>query len=216
MDDAALRDQEIRRLNRADLQACVDLAANRGWSPEENKWQLLFAVSEGYGIDDPAGGLAGMVVLTRYGDDLAAIGMMVVRSRYGRMGLGTRLMTHALRRTGRAVVWLIATEYGRPLYAKLGFRVVGPAVRYVGTLAPGAASWQAGPGPQAGMGAPAGPPVRPMSAADLPAITAFDRRVFGADRSRVLAVLSEFAERFLVAGAGAGQGGAGPGGAGPG
>jgi len=29
MNDAAVRDAEIRRLNRADLQACVDLAADR-------------------------------------------------------------------------------------------------------------------------------------------------------------------------------------------
>jgi ribosomal protein S18 acetylase RimI-like enzyme len=212
MADGAPRDPKIRRLSPADLRACVDLTADRDWSAEENKWQLLFEVSEAYGIDDPAGGLAGMVVLTRYGAELAAIGMMVVRSRYGRMGLGTRLMTDALRRAGRAVVWLIATDYGRPLYARLGFEVVGPAFRYVGRFAPGAASGSAGPGLRPGRGAPPGQAVRPVSAADLSVILAFDRQAFGADRGRVLAALPGFAERFLVAETGAGQAVAGYGG----
>jgi hypothetical protein len=59
----------IRRLSAADLAACVELAADRGWPPEQNKWRL-FAVGEAYGVDDPAGGLAAMVVLTRYGRQL--------------------------------------------------------------------------------------------------------------------------------------------------
>ncbi len=80
----------IRQLSMADLSACVELAADRDWPPEEHKWRLLFRVGEVYGIDDPAGGLAGVVVLTRYGEELAAVGMMVVASRYGHQGLGLR------------------------------------------------------------------------------------------------------------------------------
>jgi hypothetical protein len=86
--DPAAAGLPIRRLSAADLAACVELAADRGWPPERNKWRLLFAVSEAYGIDDPAGGLAAMVVLTRYGRQLAAVGTMVVASRFGRRGLG--------------------------------------------------------------------------------------------------------------------------------
>ena len=80
---ASLRitDLPVRRLGPADLPACIALAADRGWPPEENKWGLMFAVSEAYGVDDPAGGLAGTVVLTRHGTGLAAVGMMMVASR---------------------------------------------------------------------------------------------------------------------------------------
>ena len=56
--DLAAAGLPIRRLSPADLAACVELAADRGWPPERNKLRLLFAVGEGYGIDDPAGGLA--------------------------------------------------------------------------------------------------------------------------------------------------------------
>ena len=68
----------IRRLSADDLAACVELAADRGWPPEQNKWRLLFAVGEAYGVDDPAGGrgLAGFAAAWRNEDDLV-IGPLV-------------------------------------------------------------------------------------------------------------------------------------------
>src|ERR1700735_3929262 len=93
----------VRRLSPADLAACVELTVDRDWPPEPDKWRLLFAVGEVYGVDDPAGGLAGTVVLTRYGPGLAAVGMMVVASRHGRRGLGGRLLSFALEQADGAV-----------------------------------------------------------------------------------------------------------------
>ncbi len=83
-----------RRLGLADLKACLALSADRGWPSEEHKWTLLLDAAEGYGIDDPDGGLAGSVVLARYGTELASARMMLVASRYGRQGLGRQLMAH--------------------------------------------------------------------------------------------------------------------------
>jgi GNAT superfamily N-acetyltransferase len=70
-------------------------------------------VGETCGIDDPAGGLAAMVVLTRYGRELASVGILVVASRFGRQGLGRRLMAHMLERVGPAVAYLAATRAQR-------------------------------------------------------------------------------------------------------
>ena len=90
------------------------------------KWSLLLAASEVFGVDAPDGhGLAGAVVLTRWGPDLAAVGMMLVAARYGRRGLGRALMEHLLATAGDdATVTLFATDMGRPLYEKLGFAAV--------------------------------------------------------------------------------------------
>jgi hypothetical protein len=57
----------IRRLGPADLKACLALAVDREWPAEEHKWTLLLEAAEAYGVDDPSGGLAGAVVLGRYG-----------------------------------------------------------------------------------------------------------------------------------------------------
>jgi GNAT superfamily N-acetyltransferase len=65
------------------------------------------AASEVFGLDAPDGkGLAGAVVLTRWGTDLASVGMMLVAARYGRRGLGQALMEHLLRAAGEdCTVW---------------------------------------------------------------------------------------------------------------
>ena len=202
----------VRRLDAADLPAIFELAADRGWPPEEAKWRLMFAVSEPYGVPDPAGGLAGAVVLTRYGwsspaaaaaasgdsalaerpalhpppgrAPLATVGMMLVARRHGGGGLGRRLMEHVLARAGNAVVYLTATPAGRPLYERLGFRVVDTSVTYRGFLRPEPAE------------AEAASATRPVVTADLAAIAAVDQQVFGAERNRVLAELVTFADRF--------------------
>ena len=186
--DTAAAGLTIRRLSGADMAACVELAADRGWPPERNKLRLLFAVGEAYGIDDPAGGLAAMVVLTRYGRQLAAVGTMVVASRFGRRGLGRRLMSHLLERAGPAVVYLGAnsSSYGRPLYQSMGFRSIDTVTRHAGRFAPQ---------PHAALPGS----LRSASMSDREPIAALDREVFGADRRRVLTELFGFAERVLVA-----------------
>jgi GNAT superfamily N-acetyltransferase len=175
-------DRPIRELAAADLTNCLALAQSRGWLAEEHKWRLLFAVGTVYGIDDPAGeGLAAVVVCTRYGPELAAIGMMLVAERHERQGLGARLMRHAAVQAGVATTWLNATEYGQPLYEKLGFRVVDHSTQYLG-------HWFGVAGGES----------RPVAEADLPEILAMDAEVFGSDRSDVLRRMAQFAERFRV------------------
>jgi GNAT superfamily N-acetyltransferase len=177
----------VRRLTETDRPALVELCADRGWLGESGRWRLLLAIGEVYGIDDPAGGLAGSVVLTRYGRRLAAVGMMVVASRHGRRGLARRLMRHVLALAEGATVYLTATDQGRPLYDQLGFRAVDSSVTYGGMFAPDPA-----------VAGTASGPVRPVTAANLAALTAEDASVFGADRRHVLAELMTFADSFLM------------------
>jgi GNAT superfamily N-acetyltransferase len=174
-------DRPIRRLDIADLPDCLRLAENREWQAEEHKWRLLFAAGHVHGIDDPAGGLAGVVVCTRYGRELAGIGMMLVAARCERQGIGAHLMRHALTHADAATVWLTATDLGRPLYEKLGFRAIDQCTQYVGHLQ----------GDTPGR-------TRPVTAADLPGILAMDAEVFGASRADVLRGMPAFAEEFRL------------------
>jgi GNAT superfamily N-acetyltransferase len=210
----------IRRLGPADLKRCVALSLDRGWSPERAKWSLLLAVSEVFGVDAPDGrGLAGAVVLTRWGPDLASVGMMLVAARYGRRGLGGALMEHLMAAAGEnAVVTLFATDMGRPLYEKLGFAPVRRNVSFLGRLrppsgqdnskkrgVPGRADWF-GRGERPGradrtvsLGSPDSPAlVRLAGRGDMPAILAVDRAAFGADRGAIVGRLPGFADRIAV------------------
>jgi GNAT superfamily N-acetyltransferase len=190
----------IRRLGLDDLRRCVALSVDRGWSPERAKWALLLGCAEAFGIDAPdrdaSGRLAGAVVLTRWGPDLASVGMMLVATRYARRGLGRALMEHLLTEAGEATVTLFATDMGRPLYEKLGFLPVRRSVSFVGTLRPGRCDPGARPG-RVGPGVLA-ECIRPAAEADLPSILAVDKAAFGADRGRILTLLPGFAEHLAV------------------
>lgn len=181
----------IHRLTSDDVPDCLALAADREWLPEERKWRLLFAVGSVYGVRDEAGDLAGAVVLTRYGTQLAVIGMLLVAARYGRRGLGRAMMTHVLAEAGDATVCLNATDNGRPLYDKLGFVPVGMTRTYVGDFGPAAG----GVGPAAGC---FGGGSRPAAPGDLPAIRELDAQVNGVDRAYLVRRLPGFAEELRV------------------
>ncbi|MGR6916575.1 GNAT family N-acetyltransferase [[Actinomadura] parvosata] len=179
----------VRRLALADLDDCARLAKDRGWLPERHKWGLLFEVGEPYGIDAPDGaGLAGTNVLTCYGDDHAVISMVLTASRYERQGLAGRLMEHVLGRAAGRTVSLYATEMGRPLYERLGFRVAGRAAKHTGVF----------------RGEPSGR-TRPATEADLDAILRLDAEVFGTDRSALLRRMFGFGVQVRVAEGGFGH-----------
>lgn len=173
----------FQRLTPADLPACSDLAVDREWPREEAKWRFLMSVGEVHALRDEQGGLAGTVVLTRYQSDLVAVSMVLVAARHARQGIGGRLMRHAIEQAGGATLALTATPQGLGLYQQLGFVSHGLMAAHRGRFQPepGAAGH-----------------TRAATAADLPAILALDREVFGVDRGEVLRRLPEFGEQLRV------------------
>ncbi|TMQ80901.1 GNAT family N-acetyltransferase [Actinomadura soli] len=180
--DSPVPEGPVRLLGINDLPACQRLAEDRGWEREDRKWRFLFSVGDVYGIDDGNGELAGTVISTPYGKDVAAISMVLVAKRYERRGLGGRLMRHAMDNTDTASLCLTATDYGRPLYERLGFRSVGLCTAYKG-VAEGLSK--------------RGVTV-PVEASDMPAVHALDTEVSGADRSELVKRLPSFCESFRV------------------
>jgi GNAT superfamily N-acetyltransferase len=179
----------IRRLTPRDLKACADLSEDRGWPREEHKWGLLLAAGTGYGIDDPDGGLVSACVVTDYGPPnrptLSAIGMVLVAERHARRGIGRRLMQYVVEQADTTPLTLHATQYGRPLYEGLGFKVTGRAEMVRGRFTPG------GPTPSVA--------TRAATAEDLSAILRLDAEVFGPDRTHVLTRLPAFGDQLRVA-----------------
>lgn len=174
-----LDDAPIRELGPADLAACLDLAQDRDWPREGRKWGRLLEVGRGYGVDAPDGGLAATAILTEAGE-LAMISMVVVGARFGRQGLGRRLMTHCMDVATARFVVLHATKFGQPLYASLGFEVDGVIQKHTGPLAA------------------SGPVGREATEADFAGLYALDRDVSGTDRRQLLERLVVDAEHVHV------------------
>ncbi|MDQ0991843.1 GNAT family N-acetyltransferase [Streptomyces sp. V3I7] len=189
MSTPSLLSLPIRRLWPSDLMSCADLSEDRGWLRVEHKWGFLLTAGTGYGIDDPAGGLAAACVVTRYGPpdrpDLGAIGMVLVAARHARQGLGRRLMRHVVAAMGPTPLTLHATPYGRPLYEELGFKAVGRVEMVKGDFLP--------------VGETSGVATRAATAEDLAPVLRLDEEVFGADRTPLIARLPAFADHFHVA-----------------
>src|SRR5262249_1736529 len=113
-------------LDGARLARAVPLSDAAGWNQTKQDWHRLGALEpEGcFGVEVD-GGIVATTTVTCYGRSLAWIGMVVTRPDYRRMGFARRLMTHALdycERRGIDWIKLDATDFGRPLYAALGFR----------------------------------------------------------------------------------------------
>jgi GNAT superfamily N-acetyltransferase len=197
---------DIRPLGADDLKSCAELSVDRGWWPERGKWSLLLAASDAFGVDAPDGkGLAATVVVTRWPADRAGIGMVLTAKRYGGHGLGRALMEHALRVAGEGTaISLYATDSGRPLYDKLGFKPVRRSVAFRGQFRVGPETNNSKKR-EARAGAAGSPgDVRVATEADLPAILTLDRAAYGADRERILTRLPAFADRIVVLEAGEG------------
>lgn len=178
----------VHRLTVGDLPRCRALSRSIGWPWEAEKWELLVAQGEGFAAEAPDSSLAGTVVLNRFGEAAASIGLLGVVPAWRRQGLGRALMHCALERAGNVPVFLYATEQGRGLYAQLGFRVAGESVRLIGRRARRPAS------PALGKRR-----LRAMQTRDWARVAALDEVAFGAPRTAHLEALLRLPAEARVA-----------------
>jgi len=163
--------ETMRRLRFEDVQAALQLSAQAGWNQTEEDWCTLLELSpEGCLVMEVDGRLAATATLLCYGRRLAWIGMVLTKLEYQRRGFAKTLLAIALERAekmGIETIKLDATEQGRPLYERFGFRVEREIERWSRT----------------------GDDVEPLPAgpasADKPWYGS-DSSIFGADRSQLL------------------------------
>jgi GNAT superfamily N-acetyltransferase len=132
----------LRKLTTSDLVPAVQLSAEAGWNQTEQDWRLLLELSPGGCLAiEVAGELASTATLLCYGTRLAWVGMVLTKTEFRGRGYARRLLNTLLEladRLGIESVKLDATEQGRPLYEKLGYRAEQPVERWerVATEAP--------------------------------------------------------------------------------
>src|SRR5438105_326426 len=160
------------------------LKQSAGWNQTAEDWVRLVEIApEGcFGID-VEGTLAATTTAVCYGNELAWIGMVLTAPQYRGRGLARSLMQHALAyvdQLGIGCIKLDATEMGRPLYEKLGFKAECVIERWFRP-------------PVAFDRSPSRDSVEPID-------FALDREAFGADRERLLSELAKV-ESWSFAGA---------------
>lgn len=181
----------IRSLTVADLEVADDVlkAAFRASDSFQADLQRYMTIQpDGWLCATCTGAPAGMVGAIDY-SRFAYIGLMAVHPTLQGRGIGRTLLQHLLTwldRRGTPMALLDATEAGRPLYASLGFHEQDDAWVFTQQYAAHSAT-------------PAAAQVQLLQPQELPAVVAFDRPIFGAERGAVLrALLTDFPERFFV------------------
>ena len=173
----------VRVLTAADIPQAMLLKRAAGWNQTEDDWKRLLQLSPDgcFGVEID-GQLASTAVALCYGQDLAWIGMVLTSPDFRGRGLAKVLVEHCVHYLdGCGVRWmkLDATDMGRDLYFKLGFREECPVER-----------WRRSPGPSA-----------PVALNGFTIDPEMDRQAFGADRSDLLRSLATV-ERVSVSGEG--------------
>ena len=167
----------VRRLAASDVPAALELSEQAGWNQTADDWRVLIDLApEGCLAIEVEGELAATTTLLCYGRRLAWIGMVLTKKSYRGRGFARRLLPQALSLADQMAletVKLDATDQGRPLYEKMGFRSEQAVERWT----------------RPGTGGTTGP----MDAVQRPAENwrMADRRAFGADRSELLEKLAE-------------------------
>jgi GNAT superfamily N-acetyltransferase/ribosomal protein S18 acetylase RimI-like enzyme len=157
----------------ADARAAVVLSSEARWNQSEADWELMLGHGHGLGFRDGSGRLVASALSLPMGSGVGWISMVLVTASWRRRGLATRLVEDcAAWLEGRNIAPVLdATPDGEMVYGRMGFTTLLTLTR-----------WHRSAG-----GGPSRPPrVRPMTAADLPEIGAYDHAVFGAERGFVL------------------------------
>jgi ribosomal protein S18 acetylase RimI-like enzyme len=178
-------------MTREDIPAGLRLCRAAGWNQREADWRAMLDLNpDGFVAAVSEGAVVGTGGSVRYGGSLAWVCMILVDPAARGQGIGTRIMEELLEKLkGVPAVGLDATPRGRPVYLKLGFRDARPLARFEAR--------PASPFVRAAA-------IRPLTPADLPAVLAWDREAFGADRGAVLRWALDEAPEYAWCAEGAG------------
>jgi GNAT superfamily N-acetyltransferase len=175
----------LRHLREADIPLALSLSEEAGWNQVAADWRTFVELGEAYGL--AAAGDAEHLIATAavlpHGDRCGWISMVLVTAEYRRRGLARWLLQHcmAVLSARRLAPLLDATPAGRAVYLGLGFADCWGLRRLVLRQPPSARADAVADDVR----------VRPLKADDWPAVAAYDRAVFGAERGALLRRLAE-------------------------
>jgi GNAT superfamily N-acetyltransferase len=163
-----------------DADALVPLSTEAGWNQVSADWHFMLTHGRGIGVRGDDGHWIATALIFPLGTRVAWISMVLVTTHERKRGLGGALLRRCFddASAGGALVGLDATQFGRPVYLRNGFRDGYTLRRWRLT--------QSIPGPAE---VPMGVRLRRMSGADVLALQAYEVSDVGFERAHVLTEL---------------------------
>jgi GNAT superfamily N-acetyltransferase len=168
--------ETIRLIEASDLERLIQLSRQVGFNQTGADWErLLYWDPQGCFAAVHDNRIVATTTTTSYSHQLAWVGMVIVDESFRRLGIGSRLVEHALRHlesVGVRRIALDATAQGKQVYDHNGFRDQYEVHRMQGVATP--------------VSNPEIVSARRMTAADLPEVTVMDAATLGVARPELL------------------------------
>ncbi|MEI4712419.1 GNAT family N-acetyltransferase [Bacillus cereus] len=125
-------EMRVERLKKENIEDIVALSSYIGWDYNRAEVETIFNSGIVYGVWNKGGKLIASAAIILYGEAFASIGMVIVHPDYKGRGIGKAITSSCMNSvSARTPIMLIATEEGKPLYEKLGFRSVSYVSKYI-------------------------------------------------------------------------------------
>lgn len=170
---------QMRPMEQKDIPAGMRLKEIAKWNQLEQDWELFLESSQtGSLVAEYKGKIVGTVTSVNYGKRFSWLGMLLVDPSIRRMGLGTKLLTEAMRLSADyGTIRLDATPAGKLVYDTLGYQDEFYLSRYEIEKCDIANF----PEPENRC--------HKMTQNDIEQVIDFDQEIFGAPRSKILKAL---------------------------
>lgn len=176
----------FRAMTNDDIEQAHALSAELRWPHRPTDWAQVFEHAEGT-VAEQGGKIVGTALRWRWGAQHASLGLIIVSPACQGRGIGRQLMDALLDGLDAHSVLLQATEAGRPLYEKMGFKVTGGVRQHQGL---------AKPTPLIEL--PPGCRLRPAGQNELAALQSLDAAARGMPRLALIEDLLDRAEACVV------------------
>lgn len=125
-------EMRVERLKKENIEDIVALSSYIGWDYNRAEVETIFNAGIVYGVWNERKKLIASAAIILYGEALTSIGMVIVHPDYKGRGIGKAITSSCMNSvSARTPIMLIATEEGKPLYEKLGFRAVSYVSKYI-------------------------------------------------------------------------------------
>ncbi|SHM66093.1 Acetyltransferase (GNAT) domain-containing protein [Bacillus sp. bc15] len=122
----------VERLRKEQIGDIVALSSYIGRDYNREEIDTVFNSGIVYGVWNERKELIASAAIILYGEALASIGMVIVHPNYKGRGIGKVITNSCMSSvSAQTPIMLIATDEGKPLYEKLGFRVVSYVSKYI-------------------------------------------------------------------------------------
>ncbi|WP_305454947.1 GNAT family N-acetyltransferase [Bacillus mycoides] len=122
----------VERLRKGKIEDIVALSSHIGWDYNREEIEMILNTGIVYGVVNEREELIASAAIILYGETLASIGMVIVHPDYKGRGIGKIITDLCVKSVlTQTPIMLIATDEGKILYEKLGFRAVSYVSKYI-------------------------------------------------------------------------------------